>query len=50
MRIKLDENIPTSLAFQLQQLGHDVETVSAEGLSGQLDEKYGNLFRKKIDF
>ncbi|MFZ4615430.1 MAG: hypothetical protein ACOYM2_04420 [Rectinemataceae bacterium] len=30
MRIKLDENMPTSLAAQLNFLGHDVHTVRPE--------------------
>jgi predicted nuclease of predicted toxin-antitoxin system len=37
MRIKLDENLPVRLAGVLASLGHDVDTVSAEGLSGQED-------------
>ncbi len=34
MRIKLDENIPVRVAPSLKSLGHDVETVRAEALSG----------------
>lgn len=37
MKIKLDENIPTSLADILRQLGHDVHTVPDEGLAGSVD-------------
>jgi hypothetical protein len=33
MNIKLDENMPASLADALKQLGHDVETVPEEGLA-----------------
>lgn len=38
MRIKLDENLPHSLAAELSALGHDVDTVPQEGLRGQPDE------------
>jgi predicted nuclease of predicted toxin-antitoxin system len=37
MRIKLDENLPTRLAPALIALGHDVDTVPAEGLAGRAD-------------
>lgn len=37
MKIKLDENLPTSLVNGLLQLGHDVDTVTQEGLSGHDD-------------
>jgi len=37
MRIKLDENLPADLAGALRALGHDVETVYTEQLSGHLD-------------
>ena len=39
MKIKLDENIPVSLVRVLAGLGHDVETVSAEGLVGRKDQE-----------
>jgi predicted nuclease of predicted toxin-antitoxin system len=38
MRIKLDENLPTRLVDALQSLGHDVDTVWSEGLSGADDQ------------
>lgn len=38
MKIKLDENIPTSLAQILAQFGHDVDTVADEGLNGERDD------------
>jgi predicted nuclease of predicted toxin-antitoxin system len=38
MKIKLDENMPVSLADTLRQLGHNVHTVPEEGLSGSADE------------
>ena len=39
MRIKLDENLPTDLVAELRALGHDVEDVYAEGLSGRPDSE-----------
>jgi predicted nuclease of predicted toxin-antitoxin system len=38
MKIKLDENIPLRLVSALENLGHDVDTVADEGLSGKPDE------------
>lgn len=38
MRIKPDENIPHRLADLLEQLGHDVDTVLEENLTGKSDE------------
>jgi len=37
MRIKLDENLPADLVTALRALGHDVESVNTEGLSGHPD-------------
>jgi predicted nuclease of predicted toxin-antitoxin system len=37
VRIKLDENIPARLARDLGELGHDVETVVGESLTGRED-------------
>ena len=37
MKIKLDENIPARLAQILGHFGHQVDTVPAEGLAGQVD-------------
>jgi predicted nuclease of predicted toxin-antitoxin system len=37
LKIKLDENLPASLARDLQGLGHDVETVHEERLEGEND-------------
>jgi predicted nuclease of predicted toxin-antitoxin system len=37
MKIKLDENLPTSLKDALSRLGHDVDTVPEEALSGRDD-------------
>ena len=37
MKIKLDENLPVRLAMALSDLGHEVDTVPSEGLTGQDD-------------
>jgi predicted nuclease of predicted toxin-antitoxin system len=37
MRIKLDENVPDDVIEPLKNLGHDVDTVKEEGLSGEAD-------------
>lgn len=37
MKLKLDENLPESLIAALSALGHDVDNVRLEGLSGQSD-------------
>jgi len=38
VRIKLDENLPAGLVPLLTALGHDVDTVPAEGIGGQEDD------------
>ena len=37
MKIKIDENLPSRLEVALRGLGHDVETVASEGLTGRSD-------------
>jgi len=37
MKIKLDENLPARLVPLLSKLGHQVDTVSDEGLTGKPD-------------
>jgi predicted nuclease of predicted toxin-antitoxin system len=37
MKIKLDENLPASLADELVALGHEADTVQQEGLKGHSD-------------
>lgn len=37
MKIELDENIPTALIAELSALGHEVDSVAEEGLTGQSD-------------
>jgi hypothetical protein len=39
MKIKLDENLPIKLKPLLASLGHDVESVIDEGLSGKSDRE-----------
>jgi len=38
MKIKLDENLPGSLVAVLTSLGHDLDTVVSEGLTGAIDD------------
>lgn len=38
MKIKLDENIPISLAYDLEKLGHDVSSVYHLGMQGTTDQ------------
>jgi predicted nuclease of predicted toxin-antitoxin system len=38
MKVKLDENLPLRLVSVLENMGHDVDTVADEGLSGMPDE------------
>ena len=38
MRIKLDENLPAGLVPILTALGHEVDTVPAEGIGGKDDD------------
>ena len=37
MRFKLDENLPVELAVEMRGMGHDTDTVAAEGLCGEPD-------------
>ena len=37
MKIKLDENLPARLIRLLAELGHDIDTVPQEGLTGRPD-------------
>ncbi len=39
MRIKLDENLPKSLATRLSRIGHDTDTVFDEDLAGSTDDR-----------
>ena len=37
MKVKLDENMPLSLCKVLKEMGHDIDTVPEENLSGHAD-------------
>ncbi|MBK8938272.1 MAG: DUF5615 family PIN-like protein [Polyangiaceae bacterium] len=39
MKLKLDENLPTSAKGRLQHLGFEVDTVLDEGLGGRSDDE-----------
>lgn len=39
MRLKIDENLPTDIVAPLSSLGHDVNTVFGERLTGISDEE-----------
>ena len=39
LRLKLDENLPTRAELALRSLGHDVETVPSERLTGATDPR-----------
>jgi predicted nuclease of predicted toxin-antitoxin system len=39
VKVKLDENIPVSLGEALTLLGHDVQTVIGQGLTGRTDRE-----------
>jgi predicted nuclease of predicted toxin-antitoxin system len=38
MKVKLDENLPVALVETITALGHDVDTVPMEGLTGHPDD------------
>jgi predicted nuclease of predicted toxin-antitoxin system len=42
VKIKLDENLPDRLVAFLTRLGHDVDTVYAERLTGRVDAEVWN--------
>jgi predicted nuclease of predicted toxin-antitoxin system len=50
MKIKLDENLPLSLASVLTNLGHEVHTVSEENLSGGKDHELWNAAQRESRF
>jgi len=47
MKIKLDENLPFSLAILLRSLGHDVHTAQDEGLTGHSDREIWEAAQKE---
>jgi len=50
MRIKLDENLPLPLTDVLQALGHDVEHVRTEGLTGRPDADVWSVAQEERRF
>jgi len=50
MRIKLDENLPLSLASVLTALAHDVHTVAEENLSGSKDDELWEAAQRESRF
>ena len=50
MRLKLDENLPESLLATLGALGHDVDNVRTEGLSGRADAEVWQAAQKAERF
>jgi predicted nuclease of predicted toxin-antitoxin system len=46
MKIKIDENLPIRLAHVLAELGHDVDTVPEESLSGADDGRVWEAAQK----
>jgi predicted nuclease of predicted toxin-antitoxin system len=50
MDIKLDENLPTVLVARLVALGHDVDTVPQEQLTGQSDPLVWNAAQQAQRF
>lgn len=50
MKIKLDENLPVRLGAILQKLGHDVDSVTQENLSGQRDLDIWNAAQRERRF
>jgi predicted nuclease of predicted toxin-antitoxin system len=50
VKIKVDENLPSRLIVGLRGLGHDVETVAAEGLTGHSDHEVWLAARREQRF
>jgi predicted nuclease of predicted toxin-antitoxin system len=50
MKIKLDENLPFTLAILLKSLGHDVHTAQDEGLTGHSDREIWEVAQKESRF
>ena len=50
MRIKLDENIPARLTQELGSLGHDVDTVLHECLTGEDDGQIWQAAQREARF
>ena len=50
MKIKLDENLPATLADDLTRLGYDCDTVMEEGLKGQPDSRVWDSVQREQRF
>jgi predicted nuclease of predicted toxin-antitoxin system len=50
MKIKLDENLPHRLVGLLTDLGHDVDTVVAEQLTGHTDQAVWKAAQDELRF
>ncbi|MBZ5694480.1 MAG: DUF5615 family PIN-like protein [Acidobacteriia bacterium] len=50
MKIKLDENLPLQTATMLAALGHDVQTVREEGLTGSTDRAVWEMAQREERF
>jgi predicted nuclease of predicted toxin-antitoxin system len=50
MKIKLDENLPSSLAISLGSFGHDVHTTHGEGLGGCPDHEVWRAAQRESRF
>jgi predicted nuclease of predicted toxin-antitoxin system len=50
MKIKLDGNLPSSLAVSLGNLGHDVHTTHGEGLAGRPDHEVWRAAQRESRF
>jgi predicted nuclease of predicted toxin-antitoxin system len=50
MRIKLDENLPASLAGALSNLGHEVHTLADEKLNGADDREVWQVAQREARF
>lgn len=50
MKIKLDENLPSRLVPLLENLGHQVDTVADEGLTGKPDTEVWNAAQREERF
>ena len=47
MRLKLDENLPESIAPLLAEQGHDVMTVRQQGMQGSSDVRLAQVCRRE---
>jgi len=50
MKVKLDENIPVRLTAVRARLGHDVDTIASEGLTGRPDADVWSAVQREERF